>query len=165
MISSALVGLTFRVYRCLGVRSFSLTSRSSRLMLQYSARSAISMNLSTSKISTGIFFALAGSYRASLSILSFVVPARRNWLVCVQSMCRLEWKPNDCRAKGVRLAKCLECKEFFAPKNMKKMWGAQIRRKKLQLLVGVYKCPKNGGFRKAFWTKDGLKNRGSFIAA
>ena len=123
MISSALVGLTFRVYRCLGVRSFSLTSRSRRLMLQYSARSAISMNLSTSKISTGIFFALAGSYRDSLSILSFVVPARRNWLVCVQAMCRLKWKPNDCMAKGVRRAKCPEYKEFFAPKNIEEDVG------------------------------------------
>ena len=75
-ISSAFVGLTFRVNSFLGVRSFSLTTRSSRLMLQYSALSAISMNLSTSKISTGIFLDLAGSYRAASSILSFVVPAR-----------------------------------------------------------------------------------------
>jgi hypothetical protein len=77
-ISSAFVGLTFSVYRFLGVRSFSLTSRSSRLILQYSALSASSMNLSTSKISTGILFALAGSYRASLSILSFAVLTERN---------------------------------------------------------------------------------------
>jgi hypothetical protein len=42
-------------------------------MLQYSARSAICMNLSTSKISSGMFFALAGSYSAGSSILSFVV--------------------------------------------------------------------------------------------
>jgi hypothetical protein len=90
-ISSAFVGLTFRVNSFLGVRSFSLTSRSSRLMLQYSARSAIAMNSSTSKISTGTFFALAGSYRAASSILSFVVPAKNNVsLVCVQDICKPE---------------------------------------------------------------------------
>lgn len=55
-ISSAFVGLTFRVKSVLGVLSFSLTSRSRRFMLQYSARSAIFINSSTSKISTGILF-------------------------------------------------------------------------------------------------------------
>ena len=76
-ISSAFVGLTLRVKSFREVRSFSLTTRSSRLMLQYSARSAISMNLSTSKISTGMLFAFADSYKIGSPILSFVVSTRK----------------------------------------------------------------------------------------
>jgi len=44
------------VISCLGVRSLSFTACFRRLMLQYSARSEISTNLSTSKISCGICF-------------------------------------------------------------------------------------------------------------
>jgi len=43
------------VINFLGVRSLSFTIFFNRLMLQYSARSEISTNLSTSKISSGIW--------------------------------------------------------------------------------------------------------------
>ena len=72
IISSAFVGLTFRVNSVLGVRSLSFTIRSSLFMLQYSARSAISTNLSTSKISAGISFP-RNLLQIGSSILSFVV--------------------------------------------------------------------------------------------
>jgi len=67
------VGFIFKVYNLFGVRSLSLTSRSSLLILQYSAFSAISTNLSTSKISSGMFLRSRWFVCSGFSILSFVV--------------------------------------------------------------------------------------------
>jgi hypothetical protein len=49
----------------------------------------------------------------------------------------------------VRIAKCPECGELFEPKKTWKMAGRPDRKgKRLQLHIGLYKCPKHGTFRK-----------------
>lgn len=76
-ISSAFVGSTFSVISFFGVRSLSLTACFRRFMLQYSALSDISMNLSMSKISWGICFHtsanLLACYILFVSVASIVV--------------------------------------------------------------------------------------------
>jgi len=48
-----------------------------------------------------------------------------------------------------RIAKCPECGELFEPKKTWKMAGRPDRKgKRLQLHIGLYKCPKHGTFRK-----------------
>jgi len=47
------------------------------------------------------------------------------------------------------IAKCPECGELFEPKKTWKMAGRPDRKgKRLQLHIGLYKCPKHGTFRK-----------------
>ena len=47
------------------------------------------------------------------------------------------------------IAKCPECGEPFEPKKTWKMAGRPDRKgKRLQLHIGLYKCPKHGTFRK-----------------
>ena len=49
----------------------------------------------------------------------------------------------------VRIAKCPKCGELFEPKKTWKMAGRPDRNgKRLQLHIGLYKCPKHGTFRK-----------------
>jgi len=46
-------------------------------------------------------------------------------------------------------AKCPKCNELFEPKKTWKMAGRPDRKgKRLQLHIGLYKCPKHGTFRK-----------------
>ena len=48
-----------------------------------------------------------------------------------------------------RIAKCPKCKELFEPKKTWKMAGRPDKKgKRLQLHIGLYKCPKHGTFRK-----------------
>ena len=48
-----------------------------------------------------------------------------------------------------RIAKCPKCKELLEPKKTWKMAGRPDRKgKRLQLHIGLYKCPKHGTFRK-----------------
>ena len=52
-------------------------------------------------------------------------------------------------AIDARVAKCPKCKELFEPKKTWKMAGRPDRKgKRLQLHIGLYKCPKHGTFRK-----------------
>jgi len=52
-------------------------------------------------------------------------------------------------AIDARIAKCPECDELFEPKKTWKMAGRPDRKgKRLQLHIGLYKCPKHGTFRK-----------------
>ena len=47
------------------------------------------------------------------------------------------------------IAKCPECGELFEPKKTWKMAGRPDKKgKRLQLHIGLYKCPKHGTFRK-----------------
>ena len=47
------------------------------------------------------------------------------------------------------IAKCPKCKELFEPKKTWKMAGRPDKKgKRLQLHIGLYKCPKHGTFRK-----------------
>jgi hypothetical protein len=49
----------------------------------------------------------------------------------------------------VHIAKCPKCDESFEPKKTWKMAGRPDRNgKRLQLHIGLYKCPKHGTFRK-----------------
>jgi len=49
----------------------------------------------------------------------------------------------------VHIAKCPKCGELFEPKKTWKMAGRPDRNgKRLQLHIGLYKCPKHGTFRK-----------------
>jgi hypothetical protein len=49
----------------------------------------------------------------------------------------------------VHIAKCPKCDELFEPKKTWKMAGRPDRNgKRLQLHIGLYKCPKHGTFRK-----------------
>jgi len=52
-------------------------------------------------------------------------------------------------AIDARIAKCPECDELFEPTKTWKMAGRPDRKgKRLQLHIGLYKCPKHGTFRK-----------------
>jgi hypothetical protein len=52
-------------------------------------------------------------------------------------------------AINTHIAKCPECGELFEPKKTWKMAGRPDRKgKRLQLQIGLYKCPKHGTFRK-----------------
>ena len=52
-------------------------------------------------------------------------------------------------AIDARIAKCPECGELFEPTKTWKMAGRPDRKgKRLQLHIGLYKCPKHGTFRK-----------------
>jgi len=53
------------------------------------------------------------------------------------------------RIMDASIAKCPECGELFEPKKTWKMAGRPDRKgKRLQLHIGLYKCPKHGTFRK-----------------
>jgi hypothetical protein len=52
-------------------------------------------------------------------------------------------------ALDAHIAKCPKCNELFEPKKTWKMAGRPDRNgKRLQLHIGLYKCPKHGSFRK-----------------
>jgi hypothetical protein len=51
-------------------------------------------------------------------------------------------------ALDTHIAKCPECGELFEPKKTWKMAGRPDKEgKRLQLHIGLYKCPKHGNFR------------------
>jgi hypothetical protein len=52
-------------------------------------------------------------------------------------------------AIDAHIAKCPKCGELFEPKKTWKMAGRPDKKgKRLQLHIGLYKCPKHGTFRK-----------------
>ena len=53
------------------------------------------------------------------------------------------------KATDAHTAKCPNCKKLFEPKKTWKMAGRPDKNgKRLQLHIGLYKCPKDGTFRK-----------------
>lgn len=53
------------------------------------------------------------------------------------------------RATDTHTSKCPDCEEFFEPKKTWKMAGRPDKKgKRLQLHIGLYRCPKDGTFRK-----------------